>query len=123
MTKLQAPADACSPCTIEGGKEYAPDANGIVTVDNPAHEAVLRQHGYTDVRGALDAARSGAPHQEPKPADDGDNEDEFDGMTKAEMIDWLEERDREDDIPNKPKLGALQELCRKVKAELAENND
>lgn len=111
--KLQAPVDACSPCIIEGGKEYAPDKNGIVTVDNPEHERVLRLHGYTDVTGALAAAG-----RAPAPAAGGDDdEDEFDDMTKAEMLDWLEEHDREDDIPaGKVKVPELRDICRKAKA-------
>lgn len=116
--RMQAPENSCSPCIIEGGKEYQPDDSGIVTVDNPAHAAVLRLHGYKDVQGNLGTApKSTKP---PKPAETGeDDEDEFDDMTKAEMIDWLEERDREDDIPaGKVKVPELRDICRKVKAEL-----
>lgn len=114
-TRLQAPADACSPCVVEGGKEYQPDENGIVMVDNPDHVAVLRLHGYTEVTGVL-AAQKNRPAAPPSGDDD---EDEFDDMTKAEMLDWLEENDREDDIPaGKVKVPELREICRKAKAEI-----
>ncbi|USN16571.1 hypothetical protein POLEWNIK_00450 [Brevundimonas phage vB_BpoS-Polewnik] len=120
--KMQAPADFSSSCTIEGGKEYVPDDNGIVTVDNPDHAAVLRLHGYTDVRGDLGTPVKG--RKAPKPADgddDDDTDDEFDAMTKGELIEWLEGQDDfdDDDIPAKPKLAQLQKLARDHKAKNA----
>lgn len=116
--KLQAPTDFAGSVTIEGGKEYTPDANGFLVIDNPAHEHVLRQHGFTTATGVLGAAEASGSKRTPPPQSD-DDEDEFDDMTKAELIDWIEERDREDDIPSgKIKVDEYRALCRKIKAEL-----
>lgn len=108
-TRMKAPENWSGGIVIEGGKEYVPDADGIIEVDNEAHIPVLVQHGYVQDAGPVSSKKA------PKPADDDDDvDDEFDSMTKAELIDWLEERDVE--VPNKPKRGQLQQLARDHKA-------
>lgn len=121
--RMLAPADACTGVTIEGGKEYTPDKDGIVTVDNPVHEKVLRRHGYVPAEGGVLslAGRKGRQPAPPPADDDDDQDDEFDAMTKGELIEWLEgQKDfDDDDIPAKPKLGQLQKLAREHKAKSA----
>lgn len=113
MTRLQAPEGLSSPIIVRGGKEYEPDDDGVIICDNPDHEKVLRRHGCTVL--SRHAAPAPSRRSEPAPkASEEDEEDEFDGMTKAELIDWLEERDIE--VPNKPKLAQLQALCREHKS-------
>lgn len=118
--RLLAPADACTGVTIEGGKEYTPDANGIVVCDNEDHAKVLKRHGYTPAGGG-DLAAQQRTGRKPAPApivEDEEEDDEFDAMTKGELIEWLEGQDDfdDDDIPAKPKLAQLQALCREHKA-------
>lgn len=113
--KLQAPADFAGIVTIEGGKEYQPDKNGMLVCENPAHEHVLRQHGFTTATGVLSAIASrGTETRE-------EDEDEFDAMTKGELIEWLEGQDDfdDDDLPARPKLAELQRLARDHKAKQA----
>lgn len=117
--RMLAPADATTGVTIEGGKEYTPDKNGHVECDNPAHEKVLRRHGYVPATGG-DLAAATRTSRKPAPPEtvEDDEDDEFDGMTKGELISWLEDQDDfdDDDIPAKPKLAQLQALCREHKA-------
>jgi hypothetical protein len=93
-TKMKAP-EGVAYTQVEGGMEYTPDAKGHITVGNPAHVSVLQRHGYVTVPDSLTE----------------DEEDEFNGMTKAELIDWLEEHDvvLEDRRYSKPELVVLAE--------------
>ena len=92
---------------IEGGKEYHPDENGLVLVENPDHVEILKHHDYTIYTGPS-APQTAAVASS---GDDDDEGDQFDDMTKGELIEWLEERDVE--IPNRPKVDQLRELARK----------
>jgi hypothetical protein len=114
--KMIAPEDACSSITIEGGMEYIPNDDGEVEVKNAAHVDTLRMHGYTDAPVAAPTGPKGRTKIAAREAPDPDEDDEFDGMTKGELIEWLEDKDVE--IPAKPKLVALQELARETAADM-----
>lgn len=115
--KMIAPEDASSSITIGGGMEYVPDDDGMVEVKNADHVETLRMHGYTDAPVKAPDTPKGRTQLQAAPVVQNDDEDdEFDAMTKGELIEWLEDKDVE--IPAKPKLAALQELARETKADI-----
>lgn len=114
--RLKAPQDVTR-FRSSSGQAYDVE-DGHVEIENTAHaaEALAPSHGFKVATAAPSkpAAASAAADD-----DDGSGDDQFTGMTKSDLRDWLDERDL--DYPPKASKEILLGLARAAPAEADED--
>lgn len=91
--KLKAP-EGVTQFVTSGGTSYPVDENGLVETDNADHVREMTHHAH----GFVPHTGPSAPVAAPEEDDEEENTDDpFAGMTKADLRDWLDERDIEYD--------------------------